>query len=235
MVCTFNAYSICHTCIIMKPEWTFSMKLMSFYNNRFWITGDGNKALWAWVTRVLWCHTITHHMPHTELMHACWYSNGSSCFPSRTGRKLIQRSFRFLSRQRPEGQIWYLHCKPALSDDEVVVYLVLSRFHLPSQVLVGVVVHLVSVRAGLISRSTAGTPPSLDLQWYSSSSHAKKWQAGGILFDPLTFAWFLLEMHFCHSFLYRSPSFYLAFQWGLPLTCVAVMRNQLFDEESTQG
>lgn len=107
---------------------------LSSYNNRFWITGDWNKALQAWVIRVLWCHTITHHMPHTELMHACWYSNGSSCFPSRTGRKLIQRSFRFLSRQRPEGQIWYQHCKHSL----MIKWWYISHLILLSSAITGV-------------------------------------------------------------------------------------------------
>lgn len=180
---------------------------LSSYNNRFWITGDGNKALQEWVIRVLWCHTIMHHMPHTELMHACWYSNGSSCFPSRTGRKLIQRSFRFLSRQRPEGQIWYQRCKHSL----MIKWWYISHLILLSSAITGV------SRCGCSSslcqsrsyqRIHRRNSPSLDLQWHGSSSHAKNWEVGGTLFDPLTFPWLPLEMHFCHSFQYWPPTFY---------------------------
>lgn len=125
-------------------------------NNRFWVTEDGNKALCAWIAHVLWCHTSTNHMPHTEFMHAC----------SLLGHKLIRLLSDSQTRKSAWGQIlWRTGSSSTASgpDDQVEVYRSSYLSHLTSQVLVGGAVP-VSVRASLIIRSTTGTPPSLDLQ-----------------------------------------------------------------------
>lgn len=96
------------------------------------------------------CHTLSPCMPLASL----------------SGHKLIRLLSDSQARKGARGQILWRTGSTgtaAGADDQVEVYRCSYLSHLPSQVLVGGAVP-VSVRASLIIRSTAGTPPSLNLQ-----------------------------------------------------------------------